>query len=86
MFQLDQNALLSRQTILPGSLGQELSLPHHVRVVTKVLMNHTSDNGIVNRQFPGDCPHGFPSILIDGSLDTNTEMTNSGVLRMSEQR
>ena len=73
MFRLVQEALGSGQAVLPGSLGQELSSPHHVRLVTKVLMNYTSDGGIVNLQLPGECPHGLSRILIDDSLDRTDE-------------
>lgn len=69
MFRLVQEALGSSQTVLPGSLGQELSSPYHIRLPTTVFMNHTSNSGPVNIQLAGECLHLLPMILIDRTDD-----------------
>lgn len=56
MFKLVKEALGSHQSVFPGSLEQELSFPHCVRYLTKVLLNHTSDGGLTNR-------HRLPALI-----------------------
>lgn len=50
--------------MLLGFLGQELSSPHNIRLLTKVLTNHTY-GGFINPQIPGECPNWLHRILSD---------------------
>lgn len=61
MFQLVQEVLSSDQTVLPCSVGQELSSTHNIRFrfLTKVLMNRTLKDVLVNLKLPGECLNVF---------------------------
>lgn len=41
-------ALVSGLEVIPGSLGQKLCSPHHVRPLMKILANYKSDCGFIN--------------------------------------
>lgn len=57
MFHLVKEVLFFRHAIIPFSLVQELYAPHHVRPITKVLVNNTSDCGLMMLSFPSESSH-----------------------------
>lgn len=64
MFRLVQEALGSSKSVLPRPRGQLFS-PYHIRLLTKVLMNHTSNGSLVNLQFSGEYTHRLIKIFND---------------------
>lgn len=59
-FNLLRRHLALIRRIIPGFLRQELFSFHHVRLLTKVLMNLPSNGNLINRQLP--CNH-IPSYM-----------------------
>lgn len=76
MFQLIQEELGSDQAVIADDLV-ELPSRHQVRLLTYVLMNRTSDGGLINLQLSSKCPLDFlPS----------AGLANFGDLIMSDRR
>lgn len=69
IFQLGKETLGSCHSVLLGCLGHKLSSPFHLRFVTEVFMNHTSDGSFINVLLPVQCPYRLPKILVDFPLD-----------------